>query len=107
MLKEGYEVAAPLVQQGVEAVAPVVKGAVKATGEVALPAVSKAVPVVTVRANQGGWEKALALAARGTGATHAPAAPGAVYPCMRAHARPARPGPPVAGAARRRPSAAR
>lgn len=50
LLKEGYDVAAPVIKRGVDAVAPVVQDAIKVTTDVAGPVVTKAVPTVQVRA---------------------------------------------------------
>jgi hypothetical protein len=48
LLKQGYEVAAPVIKQGVDAVTPAVVEAVKVTSEAAAPVVQKATPVVQV-----------------------------------------------------------
>lgn len=61
VIKEGYDVASPYIQQGVEVVTPAVKEAVKVTSDVAAPVVSKAVPLVQVGGLSSGGVPAAAV----------------------------------------------
>ncbi len=53
ILKEGYDVAAPVLKQGYDAVSPVVESAVKVTTQAAAPVLKSATPVLEVRGGGG------------------------------------------------------